>query len=182
MKDEIIDKILDLEVEMFVAVPTEKEPPCRSDIESMRIHRSGQLASWSEETCRSYLQDLNDAKKEGLNLMTIKYARMGKQIPPYSSDPRIDQIVDVYRQWQSEIIQRYPSTMSGGRSIDDFQVYLRSELETYSARTLEILWKDVQRSREAGENMSAVVYEHLAKKAGYQSLDDMEKYLNKRYS
>lgn len=182
MKDETIGKILELEVEMFLAVPTDEEPPCRSDIENMRIHRSGQLSSWSEDACSSYLEDLRSARDKGINLMTIKYARMGKQIPPYSLNPRIDQIVDIYRQWQAEVLQRYPNVMSGGRDIDDFQVYLRSELETYSDRTLEILWTDVRGSREAGRNMSADVYKHLAGRAGYQSLEDMEKSLMKRYS
>jgi len=182
MKDGIIEKILDLEVEMFLKVPTDEEPLCRSDIESMRIHRDGQLSSWSEEACRSYFEDLRSAKEAGLNLMTVKYARMGKQIPPYSSNPYIEKIVNIYRQWQSEIIQRYPNTMAGGRNIDDFQIYLRSELETYSDRTLEILWKDVQRSLDEEINMSVEVYERLARRAGYQSLDDMEKSLKERHS
>ena len=177
IKKELIESILELEVKMFASVPTEEEPSCRSDIESMRLHRSSQFAGWSESTCKSYLEDLKKANKSGINLMTLKYARMGKQIPPLSSNPYLSAICDQYVKWQQEIIDQYPNTMRRSRTIEDFRNYLCSELETYSDDTLSLLWNDIQSCCEAGRNLSLETYTYLAEQAGYSSLKDLEKNL-----
>lgn len=176
-KKGIVNRILDIEVKMFLRVPTGEEPACRADIENMRLHRRGQFAGWSVETCESYLHDLETAEASGKNLLTLKYARMDKRIPSLSESPDISHIRDCYVEWQKLIISRYPNVMRGARDIAGFSNYLSSELETYSNQTLILLRSDVDDCRQTGGNMSLAVYESLAGQSGYASLDDMEKSL-----
>lgn len=179
-KESTIGRILDIEVDMFQRVPTAEDPSCRAGLDGMKLHRRGQFATWSPQTCESYLQDLRAAEERGDNLMTIKYARMDDLIPPYSENPIIDEILGHYTAWQREILRDYPNLMRGGRDMEDFAAYLRGELETYSDRTLELLKKDVEGYLSRGENMSKAVYEYLARQSGYESLDRLEEALSRR--
>jgi Protein of unknown function (DUF4125) len=61
-KKEMVERILEIEVEMFLRVPAVEEPSCRKHLKNMKLHRRGQFAGWSEATCASYLQDLERAK------------------------------------------------------------------------------------------------------------------------
>ena len=176
-RERIVEQILEIEVEMFLRVPTGEEPSCRAHMEDMQLHRRGQFAGWSRETCASYLEDLKRAKAAGKNLMTLKYARMDNLIPPISENPRIHQIRERFLRWQKEVIERYPNIMRGARDPDDFSNYLGAELETYSDKTLELLSADVEFCRRAGGNMSLEVYRFLAGQSGYASLDEMEENL-----
>ncbi len=176
-KDRIVEQILEIEVQMFLRVPTGEEPSCRAHMEDMQLHRRGQFAGWSQATCASYLEDLKRAKTAGKNLMTLKYARMDDLIPPLSENPLIHRIRERFLQWQREVIAGYPKTMRGARDPDDFSNYLGAELETYSDKTLELLAAEVESCHRAGGNMSLEVYRFLARQSGYASLDDMEQSL-----
>ena len=176
-KQRIVEQILEIEVEMFLRVPTDQEPSCRAHMEDMQLHRRGQFAGWSRETCASYLDDLKRAKAAGRNLMTLKYARMDDLIPPLSMNPLIPRIRGRFLHWQEEVSARYPNIMRGARDPEDFSNYLGAELETYSDETLELLYADVEACDQAGGNMSLEVYRFLAGQAGYASLEKMEESL-----
>jgi hypothetical protein len=176
-KERIVEQILEIEVEMFLRVPTGEEPSCRAHMEDMQLHRRGQFAGWSQQTCASYLQDLRRARAAGKNLMTLKYARMDDLIPPLSENPLIHQIRQRFLRWQKEVIARYPNIMRGARELDDFSNYLGSELETYSDETLQLLAADVEACHRDSGNMSLEVYRFLAGQAGYASLEQMEESL-----
>jgi len=178
-KNSVVHKILDLEVDMFRRVPTGEEPSCRAHLDDMKLHRRGQFATWSLETCQSYLQDLQQAEENGTNLMTIKYARMDNLIPPYSNNSLINKITDTFIIWQREILDKYPNIMRGGRDIEGFSGYFRAEMETYSDKTLELLHRDVENYTQDGRNMSIQVYEYLAQQSGYKSIDELEAALRK---
>lgn len=178
-KNSVVHKILDIEVDMFRRVPTGEEPACRAHLDDMKLHRRGQFSTWSLETCRSYLQDLERAKERETNLMTIKYARIDNLIPPYSENSLINKIAETFKSWQREILDKYPNIMRGGRDIEEFTGYLRAELETYSDETLELLHRDVDKYKQKGQNMSIQVYESLAKQSGYESIDELEAVLRK---
>jgi hypothetical protein len=178
-KERIVEKIVEIEVEMFLSVPTDREPACREHLEAMRLHRRGQFAGWSQFSCASYLQDLRRAREAEKNLMTLKYARMANLIPPLSENPLIDQIRRRFLQWQEEVIARYPNTMRGARDLDDFSNYLGAELETYSDETLELLAGDVEACHRDGGNMSLEVYRFLARQSGHASLEQMEERLDR---
>ncbi len=178
-KNRIVHEILDIEVDMFRRVPTGEEPSCRVHLEDMKLHRRGQFSTWSSATCASYLEDLRTAEQRGENLMTIKYARMDELIPPRSRNPHIEKILARFRQWQKDMMERYPNIMRGGRDMDDFANYLRGELETYSDRTLEFLYADVELHYSEDLNMSIAVYEYLARQSGYDSIEALDRALER---
>lgn len=185
-KQELIDKILDKEHAMFLAVPADGEYSCREDEGSFRLHRGSQFITWSEETLASYLRDLSEAESSGTNLMTLKYARMDDLIPPVSVNSLVGEITNVQKRWQREMFGRYPNFMAGARPLEDerehendtsFERYLRSELETYSDETLASLKRDIDAKLKAGINMPEESYEYLVRRMGYGSLKDAEERL-----
>jgi hypothetical protein len=183
-KIELIHRIIELELEMFLAVPTQEKSDCQNYPESFRLHRRAQFNGWSESTLESYLKDLEKAKAEGINLMTLKYARMNQGSPTEQHNPLIQKIVSMQCQWQQEMIEKYPNLMAGARPISSkedmggstsFETYLRGELETYSDYTLSLLYKDITNKVEKGINMSEEVYSYLAKELGYGSAEEADR-------
>jgi hypothetical protein len=182
-KNELIQQIVEIELDMFLTVPTEEKSSCQYYPDSFRLHRRAQFNSWSELTLESYLKDLNRAKDEGINLMTIKYARMDNLVPARDPNPVIEKIIFLQYQWQKEIMGKYPNLMAGARPIsqaDDsqyrtsFETYLRGELETYSDDTLSLLYKDMIDKMDKGINMPEEVYSYLAKEMGYGSIEEAD--------
>jgi hypothetical protein len=182
-KKELIDQILAIELEMFLSVPTAEKAGCQSYPEKFRLHRKVQFEVWSEPTLKSYLNDLKAAQKNDINLMTIKYARMENLIDQENLNPLISEIVSIQFNWQMEMFQKYPHLMAGARPLsqsDDslfitsFETYLKGELETYSEKTLTLLYRDMTSKKEAGINMSAEVYDALAKELGYNSIEEAD--------
>lgn len=160
--------------------------------------RSSQFESWSEATLESYLNDLDEAKEEGRNLLAEKYARMMKStspaeylklehmIPQLSSEVSsfIDKIAEIETEWQIEFSEKFPNLIGRGRPIRSsqdtpfsasFETYLRGELSTYSRRTLELYYEDILRSKSKQVNKSEIVYGIMMKKYGYRSLREAEK-------
>ena len=188
-KDHLIEKILELELNMFLNVPSRYPASCQENPDAFRLYRRVQFAVWSEDTLQSYLDDLLQAKEQGENLMTLKYARMENLISPLKENPIIDRIVQMELEAQREMLSRYPNLLSQGRPLEgdrsgvtSFQTYLRGELETYSDRTLERLCRDIQQVRDKGENWAQRSYTHLARNLGYDSIDEVEDRLRKRHT
>ncbi|MBN2323975.1 MAG: DUF4125 family protein [Spirochaetes bacterium] len=183
LKDDIIESILKIELEMFRTVPVEEETACRRQPKQFLLHRKAQFKSWSEPTLRSYHGDLLSALGEGKNLMTVKYARMDNRVPRENFSPLIGEIADRLCEWQKEMFEKYPVLMRGARPLSDeeghgvmtsFKTYLVAELETYSDTTLCLLFRDVQQKLEAGENMSEETYGYLLKDLGFPSIEAYE--------
>lgn len=79
--------------------------------------------------------------------------------------------------------------MSGARLLTDegepaemtsFETYARSELRTYSIRTLELLRADMMLMHAWGGNWSEEVYEVLVRESDYPSLAEAERHLMER--
>ncbi len=186
-KDNLINKILEIELKMFVSVPSLQKASCQEDPDGFRVMRSSQFAVWSENTLDSYYNDLKEAVALGKNLMTLKYARMDNLIPPLHESAEInrmiDDIVNIQVNWQQDMILKYPALMGRGRPIQDqkgvqgltsFKTYLKSELETYSLMTLTFLFQDVMHCSAKNLNMTENVYQLLVKGLGYESLEEAE--------
>ena len=94
-KEHLIEKILELELNMFLNVPSRYPASCQENPDAFRLYRRVQFSVWSQETLQSYLDDLSQAKEKGDNLMTLKYARMENLIPPLNENPIIDRIVQM---------------------------------------------------------------------------------------
>ncbi len=180
-KDNLIENILELELNMFLNVHSRHPASCQENPDAFRFHRKAQFSVWSAETLQSYLDDLFKAKEQGHNLMTLKYARMENLIPPLNVNPIIDVIVQMELEAQQEMLSRYPNILGQGRPLEDdspgatsFKTYLRGELETYSDRTLELLYRDIQQIKDRGENWAQQLYTNLVRNLGYHSIDELE--------
>ena len=188
-KNALIELILDRELSLFLAVPTEGPCGCKDSPESFRLHRRVQFLAWSREALQSYRDDLAAAEAEGRNLMTYKYARMDDLLPCENTDPLIGEIAGMQLAWQEDLCERYPTFMRGARPVHhaedspratSFETYLRAELETYSPRTLALLHRDLQEKRDRGINMSEEVYAFLLEAKGLGTLAELENRLAAR--
>ena len=172
-REELLRKIVDLELRMFLAVQTSIPSACQEMPDTFKLMRRASFLVLSDETLRSYLADLEEAMDEGQNLMELKYARMDDLIPRLSDSPTIDKIVEIEGRWIEELAERYPLTFKG-RSDYAAGVYLRSELETYSGRTLDSYFTDVTEAAGAGRNLIEERYTYIFAESGYDSIDDVE--------
>jgi hypothetical protein len=182
-KTELIERILDIELQMFLTVPVAQKAACQDHPDSFILMRRCHFLTWSGSTLTSYLGDLIAAKKHGRNLMTEKYARIDHLIPQVNRSPLIEQIVRAQYQWQQRMFEKYPNLMARARplsSSDDsihqtsFETYLRGELETYSERTLRSLYADVVEKQHKGHNMTEELYQHMVRDLGYESLAEAD--------
>jgi hypothetical protein len=184
MTESVLLEILEREMEMFLSVPTDGPCGCKDHLDSFLLNRRVQFLTWSEEALSSYRDDLVSAKRDGRNLMTYKYARMGGQLPCENTDPLIDAIVCEQMEWQGALFKTYPAFMCRARPLrtsqdgdgkTSFETYLRAELETFSAATLARLLREIERKKTAGINMSEETYELLLKEKGLPPLAEMER-------
>jgi hypothetical protein len=72
-----------------------------------------------------------------------------------------------------ELSQKYPHSFKGGSG--SFELYLSSELETYSDETLKLYFGDVSRAEKEGRNLAEERYTTLSQQIGYSSINDMER-------
>jgi len=184
MNEGALQDVLEREMEMFLSVPTDGPCGCKDDLDSFLLNRRVQFLTWSEEALSSYRDDLVCAKRDGRNLMTYKYARMGGQLPCENADPLIDVIIRQQMEWQGALFQTCPAFMRRARPLraskdgdgrTSFETYLRAELESFSANTLASLFKEISRKKSAGINMSEECYEFLLKEKGLPPLAEMER-------
>lgn len=180
---DLIDRIVKNELEMFLSVKAQGESTCQEHPDTFMLHRRAQFSPWSEDALTSYLEDLTLAKKEGINLMTLKYARMDNLVPKQNPNPLILEIVSIQYQWQEELFEKYPRLMANARPISresdskgvtSFETYLEGELETYSDTTLSLLHKDIVRKQKEGINMTEEIYDFLVKESGFASIEEAE--------
>ena len=171
--EELLHDIVAIELRMFLTVQTADPTTCQEQPETFKLMRRAGFHVLSAETLQSYLQDLQEALDEDRNLITLKYARIDELIPCLNNNPAIGKIVDIEERWFKELEQKYPLTF---RNRAEFAAgtYLRSELETYSDRTLELYLKDVTKALQEGRKLTAERYTYLFKQLGYNSIDDME--------
>jgi len=172
--EELLHDIVAIELRMFLTVQTSDPITCQEQPGAFKLTRKAGFHVLSPETLESYINDLQEAMEENRNLIELKYARIDSLITPLTDNPLIEKIVEVEGRWLKELEKKYPLTF---RNRSDFAagIYLRSELETYSDRTLELYYKDVCKALAEGRNLTAERYMYLFKQIGYNSIDDMEK-------
>lgn len=189
-QEKLIDEILDLELAMFMTVPSRGPAPCREHPDSFRLMRRAQFESWSENTLKHYLADLKAAGQRNENLMTLKYARMENLVPLANDSPLIDRIVEIQADWHREVARKYPYFSRTSRPVDDssdrsgsvsFSTYIRGELETYSNRTLASLYDDMQTVKGRGGNMAEDIFNRIVQARGFESLDEAERRLRAKH-
>lgn len=200
-KDALIEVIIPIEWGMFSTVANVGGPAdCQNEAQTFIIMRNSQLQTWSIEMLESYLCDLQTACRDGVNLMTLKYARMMEfthpeeyarfkdQLPPVDEATRnlIDEIVDVNVIWDRELSSRYPALRGRGRPAThegdsagstSAETYMRGELSTYSPRTIAIYHEDTMQAVAEGVNLAELNLHWTVRSYGYDSLEDAERKL-----
>jgi hypothetical protein len=181
---ELVTAILDSEWEMFRRVRSAYPVRCQQAPETFRKIRASIFELWTEEMLESYLGDLHRAEAEGRNLLAEKYARMDNLIPRTNFNPLIEKIVAIDGDWQAEVKDKYPylygEVCRGAEPTNDgrnFAVYLRSELETYGEKTIELYYQQVHKTFSDGENLTLKMLTKLVQKGGYSDLDQAERHL-----
>ncbi|MFC1847802.1 DUF4125 family protein [Chloroflexota bacterium] len=172
-REELLKEITDIELRMFLSLQTVYPSACQEQPETFRLMRTASFKVLSDETLESYLEDVREALDENRNLMELKYARIDNLIPCLNENPLIDKIVEIEGRWLEELAGRYPHTFRG-RTDYSAGIYLRSELETYSDKTLELYHRDVSGAAGEGRNLTEERYRFIFQQAGYESIDDME--------
>jgi len=170
--NELMDQIIRLEWDMFSRVRTLEPAECQERSGTFRVMRRMHHSVMPEAVLESYLDDLRQANIRGRNLMTEKYARMQKLMPPLSANPLIPQIVEIEAEWMRELVERYPSTFES--AIVNFVTYASCELETYSDRTLFLYHDMVVEARRQDRNLAEERYSYLFRKMGYDSIAERE--------
>ncbi len=166
-KSELINRIIELELDMFLKVKTSEPSLCQEKPEALKSMRSMTHSVLSEETLQSYLDDLLQAGMDDKNLLTLKYARMEDKIPRLKENLLIGDIVKIEEKWMMELALRYPRIVKGAPG---FGTYLSCELETYSDKTLDLYNADVLKAQSEGRNLAEERYNYLFGKIGYGSI------------
>lgn len=169
---ELVNRIIEIELNMFMRVRTAEPAACQERPETFRVMREMNHFFYSDETLQSYLDDLEQALVSGRNLLTEKYARMDDLIPPLKDNHLIAKIVGIEQAWMNELRDKYPLTFKN--PAEQFGTYLSSELETYSDKTIELIYRDLTGAKEEGKNLAEERYSHLFKRIGYGSIDEVE--------
>ncbi len=171
-REELVKEIVEMELDMFNQVRTSEPARCRENHQTFRSMRAMTHSVLSTDTLESYLSDLHIARDEGRNLLTLKYARIDRQISPLKESPAIETIAAVEEKWMKELAERYPRVIKGG---PEFRVYLTSELETYSDGTLDLYLRDVLDAEKAGRNLAEERFNWLFERIGYGSIEEAER-------
>ncbi len=174
-KWDLIDNIITFELEMFLQVKTKDEDghsKCQDDPDTFKIMRWMSHSVLSEQTLKSYLEDLISAKVADRNLMTEKYALMENLIPHTNQNPVINQIAEIEINWMNELRPKYPNLLR--ENSETFKNYMICEYETYSNQTLEFLMLDINKAIERKLNLTELRYKNLFKRLGYKSLEELE--------
>ena len=198
-KDELINRIIDMEWSMFdQVVNMGGRAPCQDDEWTFYVMRFSQFAAFDDATLQSYDQDLLEIQAAGRNIITEKYGYMMEYtdqvyfdreiksaLPQISSakNAMVDCIVNKLMDFEKVFAERYPilgsrsrplqGTQTGGVS---FHIYTIGELKTYSLRTLELYYRHIAGIDPADElhNPSFVIHRIMTRFYGYESMDDAE--------
>ncbi len=169
---DLLNRVVELELDMFERVRVAEPSICQERPETFKSMRAMTHSALSDETLRSYLNDLLQANMDGKNLLTLKYARMEDKIPALKNNTVIGDIVKIEERWMQELTLRYPRVVKGDTG---FRNYLSSELETYSDKTLELYFRDVSEAGKQGRNLAEERYNWLFERIGYGSLAEASK-------
>ncbi len=196
--DDIIDKIIYFEWDMFQAV-NEGGPraDCQEDRVTFEAMRRGQFEAWSQDACASYSDDLANAVLDGRNLVTEKYIHMMKYaspsqyaalsklipLPDEAQRQRAQEISDRLLAQTARLFEKYPYVSGSGRplhAVQDFsgvtsiETYQLGELLTYSEETLKLLKNHLLSLENAGRSLARDILENSVRYYGYKTLEDAE--------
>lgn len=183
----------------FQGVNNEGGPAqCQGNWPVFHQMRLSQFLTWPHDLLTSYADDLDQADASGRNLLTEKYGRMmestapdqyHRNIAPYLPKLGIkrqtlqESIINQQVAWAKDFRQRYPrlgGEMRVLRTSQDtpestsFETYLRGELGTYSARTLDLYQQMIRNLVASGRNLTEETILATVRQSGFDTLDQAE--------
>lgn len=199
-KARMIRDIVAIEWEMFQKVEgIGGRAGCQDQYPTFNIMRSSQFLAWDPGTLELYLQDLNQARDAGRNLITEKYAYMMEStdpeyyrvklqphLPPVEQSKflLIRQILEILILWDQEVSREFPKLCRRGRPLEadadksgitSVETYMGGELKTYSEETLQSLLNHLTGEKTRGGNVVRRILEFTTEQYGFASLEDAEK-------
>jgi hypothetical protein len=195
MKETIRD-IIDIEWKMFRNVNGDERVDCQDERPVFEKMRNAQFITWSDEAIESYLDDLKTAEASGQSLLKEKYIRMMECSDPEGFRALKDQLPALSEEkialteeiWQIMLAQtlklrdKFPLLALGGRPLykedergwSSIETYQKSELLTYSEKTLRLLLKHIKQLEERGIDIVYKIQENSVTCLGYKDMSDAE--------
>lgn len=195
MKD-TIREIINIEWEMFHNVNGDDRVDCQDDRPIFENMRNAQFITWSDETLDSYLADLKAAVAAGKSPVKEKYIRMMEPSDPEGyekfkgelspiSDEANKLVEDIWQIMLAQTLklrETYPLLALGGRPLyqrdecgwPSIETYQKSELLTYSEKTLELLLKHIKDLQSQGIDIVYKIQENSVTCLGYTDMKDAE--------
>lgn len=173
---------------------------CQDDYTTFYNMRMAQFDAWSDEAAESYLEDLNDAKAHGRNLIAEKYMHMMKSSHPAEYEaqkhmlPSISQekfalANEICTEMITQTIplrEEFPYIGETGRPLfsdaDQYgftsvQTYQLGELLTYSEKTLRLLKMHIFALKAEDKSLAREVTSSSVCSCGFSSLEEAETFL-----
>ena len=198
-----LQEIIEMEWKMFRQVNGDAHVSCQENRDVFTGMRTAQLSAWLPEVADSYLEDLRRAEKNGRNLLREKYINMmastspeeyvilarGLDKPSPAMLELVDRLSSLLMEQTAELHEKYPNIARSGRprsSSEDgenqtsIETYQRSELLTYSERTVELLLEQAQGMALNGESLPQRILENIIHFYGYSDLETAESAAAKR--
>jgi hypothetical protein len=174
-KELLIREILDLEWQMFSRLidsgPSENDHRERL----YRTMRRGIHFVLPVDVLESYLDDLHGAQREGRNIIREKFDRREGKLPPSKDNPLIPQIVEIECEWKRAMDQKRSPRSIPNRDEKAFRLYVATELETYSDRTLNLYYRAVVEARQSHHNLVEERYRNRASPSSPRGPDTKKK-------
>jgi len=191
-----LDKIIEIEAEMFTSMKTD-EPIPEDSLPVFKKMRWMTYSVLSDETLAAWRKNLEQAKGDGRNTMIEKYLMIAGEMPipggkeecccttgasklqglkqKICADQDICDIVEIENRWQEETAKKYPKSVQ--RQADNgesFRHYLMCELHTWAPATVRLYHQDVKNAVDSGRNLAEERYDNLYASIGKGSLHEME--------
>lgn len=200
-KEEIINEILEREWIFFTnANNVGGRASCQDNKMEFIIMRKSQWETLPQEILESYLDDLQEAENKRVNIVVEKYARMMEYSSPaeyeaikhhlheISQDKKeiADKIVEIYLNWEKEVMDKYPKLSKCGRplystadtlEVTSIETYLRGELYSYSKKTNTLYYQYIKKCVEKNKNLALENIRNIVIEKGFESLEEAEKSL-----
>lgn len=197
-KEEIINEILEREWIFFTnANNVGGRASCQDNKTEFVIMRKSQWETLPQEILESYLDDLQEAENKRVNIVIEKYARMMEYSSPaeyeaikhhlheISQDKKeiVDKIVEIYLNWEKEVMDKYPKLSKCGRplystadtlEVTSIETYLRGELYSYSKKTNTLYYQYIKKCVEENKNLALENIRNIVIEKGFESLEEAE--------
>ena len=198
----LLRQVIETEWEMFRTVNGDRYVSCQEDPETFAGMRAAQFRAWPAEALESYAEDLARAKAEGRNLLREKYIRMMRSTEPDTYALLVGELPETTPEqealaeeiWQIQLPQTkklrelYPLVMQGARPLliseergwSSVEGYQKSELLTYSAKTLWALLTYIRALAQEGRSFAEELETNTLSFYGFHTIAEAEAQMRRR--